>query len=127
MLTAAGDVDERASSAASGKDKKVPSAAAAAPPEMRGREKLDFLLKQTELFTQFILMQGRGLKPGSAEAKKLVKVQTHAISQMRALSHGNSILGTNKRKQKTRVNLSYGEGAKQDDEQDGQITLTRLD
>ena len=57
MLTAAGDIDEdkRASSSPSGKDKKGASAAAAAP-EMRGREKLDFLLKQTELFTQFILM-----------------------------------------------------------------------
>jgi len=39
--------------------------------QMRGKEKLDFLLQQTETFTQFILMQGRGLKPGSKEAKKL--------------------------------------------------------
>ena len=61
---------------------------------MRGREKLDFLLKQTELFTQFILMQGRGLKMTSKEQKKLQQVQQHAISQMRQLSSGNSILGT---------------------------------
>ena len=40
-------------------------------PDLKGREKLDFLLKQTELFTQFILMQGRGLKPTGKEAKKL--------------------------------------------------------
>ena len=46
----------------------------AAQPEMRGREKLDFLLKQTEIFTQFILMQGSGMKPGSKEAKKLQQV-----------------------------------------------------
>ena len=39
--------------------------------ELKGREKLDFLLKQTELFTQFILMQNRGLKPTGKEAKKL--------------------------------------------------------
>ena len=38
---------------------------------MRGREKLDFLLKQTEIFTQFILMQNSGMKQGSKEAKKL--------------------------------------------------------
>ena len=48
------------------------AAGAAAPmAELKGREKLDFLLKQTELFTQFILMQNRGLKPTGKEAKKL--------------------------------------------------------
>jgi len=93
---------------------------------MRGREKLDFLLKQTELFTQFILMQGRGLKPGSKEAKKLQMAQSHAISQMRQLSSGNSILGTNKRRAKARSSLNYGEGA-QEEEDIGNYTLTRLE
>ena len=44
------------------------------------------MLKQTELFTQFILMQGRGLKMTGKEQKKLQQVQQHAISQMRQLS-----------------------------------------
>ena len=35
--------------------------------ELQGKEKLDFLLKQTELFTQFILMQGRGIKLSGQE------------------------------------------------------------
>ena len=54
--------------ASSGKQVAVKSETA---PDLKGREKLDFLLKQTELFTQFILMQGRGLKPTGKEAKKL--------------------------------------------------------
>ena len=71
-------------------------------------------------------MQGRGLKPGSREAKKLQLAQSHAISQMRQLSSGNSILGTNKRRAKQRATLNYGEGVG-DDEEDGNFTLTRLE
>ena len=93
---------------------------------MRGREKLDFLLKQTELFTQFILMQGRGLKMTGKEQKKLQQVQQHAISQMRQLSSGNSILGTNKRRGRARTHLNYGENGAADDD-DAEFALTRLD
>jgi len=71
-------------------------------------------------------MQGRGLKPGSKEAKKLQMAQSHAIAQMRQLSQGNSILGTNKRRAKSRASLNYGDGAAEEDE-DGAVTLTRLD
>jgi len=79
---------------------------------MRGREKLDLLLKQTEIFTQFILMQNSGIKQGSKEAKKLQQVQAHAITQMRNLSSGNSILGTNKKShgKPHRAHLNLGDG-----------------
>ena len=93
--------------------------------EMRGREKLDFLLKQTELFTQFILMQGRGLKLSNKEAKKLQQVQSHAVAQMRQLSQGNSILGTTRKKGKARTHLNYGEGGGEEEAAD--FCLTRLD
>ena len=73
---AAPDTPARSSSESGGKAKDskkktstivATTAAPAANPEMRGREKLDFLLKQTELFTQFILMQGRGMKLNNKE------------------------------------------------------------
>ena len=50
------------SAAATEKASSREAAKKGAAPELQGREKLDFLLKQTELFTQFILMQGRGIK-----------------------------------------------------------------
>ena len=71
-------------------------------------------------------MQGRGLKLSGQEQKKLQQVQQHAMTQMRQLSSGNSILGTKKRGKAARVHLNYGEGTNQDDE-DGNISLTRLD
>ena len=45
---------------------------------------------------------------------------------MRQLSQGNSILGTNRRKGKSRANLNYGEHGAQEDE-DGNFSLTRLE
>ena len=86
-----------------------------------GRERLDFLLKQTEFFTTFILQQ-RQTKSGVDE-EKFNQVQKIAMNQMRNMAAGDQ---THKRKNK-KSTQNYGDGVDKIEDDDGNFAITRLD
>ena len=87
-----------------------------------GKEKLNFLLKQTELFTNFLL-QSKNMKGGAKKSADMQQAQKNMIQSMRSL--GNK--GSSKRKNK-KATQNVGEGGDLADADDGAgLTITRLD
>ena len=84
-----------------------------------GKERLNFLLKQTELFTNFIV-QSRNMK-GAKKQQDLQQVQKNMIMSMRQMGGK----GTSRRGNK-KATRNFGEGGDAADADDGNFTITRL-
>ena len=92
---------------------------------MDGKARLNFLLKQTEIFTQFIL-QSRNMQANNGNMRDVERLQQHAVAQMRSINNadGKEQGGGSKRKTKSAANV--GEGGDKAEEEEFTV-MTRLD
>lgn len=88
---------------------------------MTGAERLQDLIKQTEIFTHFILSQQKGNQDGKQDAN----MQRMALQHLKQGKEGSvALLG--KARRKTTKSKFSGDGPSNEDEVDDDLVLTRL-